>query len=312
MPRSEMKISWRVLGLMNTSELAVSSDFFCGRLLIYRKLGQEYCPGFSMTSLFAASVSEVRIFSVASLLPASFSSILFACCTIFSIVAGSSPSAILLIVSCITLSLLQCNQLEDPVLLLLLGSADSLEGLPHVLDVRGLRLLPVPFVQHIKTILDGVLAAAGKLLRNFAPLAAALQVSLEQHNVLSVVPRFSSGDIRIRGLLLDVRVEVVPPALSALLAGPPHSAAQGIEFLCDGRPRVIRALAHDGPEQRVLLRSPGKLGALLGLALRPPVFALGLIAARHQTGDVLPVAGTLRELRFRTVPAEWRRARDAS
>lgn len=100
-------------------------------------------------------------------------------------------------------------------------------------------------------VLDGVVGAPGQHLGHLGPLAAVRSVRQEQDPLLVQHPLH----------LQDVRVQVVVPALAALLAQAPLH-----EFSDEGP--ALRAVLLDEPaHQVVLLLAPGLLPQELGFVI---------------------------------------------
>ena len=104
-------------------------------------------------------------------------------------------------------------------------------------------------------VLDGVVGAPGQHLGHLGPLAAVRSVRQEQDPLLVQHPLH----------LQDVRVQVVVPALAALLPQPP------LHELRDEGPPLRTVLLHQLADQVVLLLRPGFLAQKFG----PVVVGLG-------------------------------------
>ena len=105
---------------------------------------------------------------------------------------------------------------------------------------EALLLLILPFHGRVPVVFDGVVRPARDQLCNLCPLVSPLLVRIVDHPIFLVRPR----------RLLDVRVQVVVPPLSALLPNPP------LQLLCNQSPTLRPVLPHQLYHLLVLLFGP--------------------------------------------------------
>ena len=100
-------------------------------------------------------------------------------------------------------------------------------------------------------VFDRVVGAAGKELGDVRPPVAELAMGVEERPVLLHAPH----------VLLDRRIQLIVPALAALLAGPPG------QMRGDDRPALGAVLLDEAADESVLLGRP-ELGAPIGTQAR--------------------------------------------
>ena len=131
---------------------------------------------------------------------------------------------------------------------------------------------------HVETVLDVVLCAAGHLLDDLRPLVANAETLLKDEHVFSERER----------ILLDLGIEEVDPALSALLSVPVGAEIQ-VERGRNLAPLACAVLADQSDELFVFALHPvtllnGRLFVLVKLVL-----ALGVVPAWYEAGDLHPI-----------------------
>ena len=165
-----------------------------------------------------------------------------------------------------------------------LGGGDGGRDLVHETGLVCAQLATVGLVLllhgRVPVVLDGVVRAAGQVLGYLGPSIAHAHVQVDEERVLVVGPR----------RLLDVRIEVVVPALATLFA---QAAAQ---VLGDERPALGAVLAYQVDHLGVLLLGPRALDEVRVEDLLPALLALVLGARRRREvrADLLPVLGRAR------------------
>ena len=135
----------------------------------------------------------------------------------------------------------------------------------HVCDLLLHRRVPV--------VLDRVVGTPFENLCNVCPLVALALVGDVEDQLLLKAP----------GVLLDLGVEMVVPALSALLADPAR------EVLRDRGPLLCTFLLDQPQDEGVFLDAPGPFDEVRVQDLLPPVQALHVSPPVEALGDLLPV-----------------------
>mmetsp|Transcript_33230 Transcript_33230/g.98762 ORF Transcript_33230/g.98762 Transcript_33230/m.98762 type:complete len:262 (+) Transcript_33230:1740-2525(+) len=132
-----------------------------------------------------------------------------------------------------------------------------------------------PLERRIPSILNGVVGPAVQQLGDLGPPGPQSSGRFDDHLVLLLHPLSA----------VDVRIEVIVPALPALL---PQSS---LELLGDERPLLLPVLMDQLCHLRVLLGSPRTLDQSGLEDLLPSMEALDVGAIGEDFGDLLPVLG---------------------
>lgn len=133
------------------------------------------------------------------------------------------------------------------------------------------------FHGRVPVVFDAVVGPALEHLRDLGPLVAELSVLQIENPLFVFAPRN----------FLDFRVQVVVPALSALLA---DAAGQ---VLCDLRPLLRPVFLDEQQNELVFFGRPGALDEVRVKHFLPAVQALHVGAADQRLGDFLPVFGVV-------------------
>jgi hypothetical protein len=129
----------------------------------------------------------------------------------------------------------------------------------------------------IPVVLDGVVGATFKHLGYLSPLIAVVAV----HQIED--PFFLSAPAD----LLDLRVQVVVPALTALLSDPSW------EVLSDQSPLLGTVLVDKVKDHAILFLSPGSLDEAWVQNFLPPMEALHICATWKLFGDSFPILSSM-------------------
>jgi hypothetical protein len=129
----------------------------------------------------------------------------------------------------------------------------------------------------IPVILDGVVGATFKHLGYLCPLVAVVSV----HQIED--PLFLSAPAD----LLDLRIQVIVPALTALLSDPPR------EVLCDQSPLLGTVFVYKVKDHAILLLGPGTLDEAGVQNFLPPMEALHVSAPWELFGDSFPILSSM-------------------
>mmetsp|Transcript_3158 Transcript_3158/g.9795 ORF Transcript_3158/g.9795 Transcript_3158/m.9795 type:complete len:215 (-) Transcript_3158:225-869(-) len=125
----------------------------------------------------------------------------------------------------------------------------------------------------VPVVLDGVVRAPRQQLGDLRPLVAVRLVRFHENAVLLLAP----------AVALDVRVEVVVPALAALLANAARQVTR------NHAPLLGAMLQHQAQDLVVLLLRPRPLDEVRVEHLLPAVQALNIGAVGEEFGDLFPV-----------------------
>ena len=129
----------------------------------------------------------------------------------------------------------------------------------------------------VPVVLDGVVSATLEHLGYLSPLVAVVSVHQIEDPLFLTAP----AD------LLDLRVQMVVPALTALLSDPPW------EMLCDQSPLLGTVLVDQMKDHTILFLSPRALDEAWVQNFLPPMEALHICATWKLFGDSFPILSSM-------------------